>query len=285
MIKEHKDLNPENSNSNNDNDNDNARSDKDEGIDNLSDISDPEEQGGNLDSSLDRSENEFRMPENFDIPQDYIQEIVPKKQIVLKPEERIANLGVPLNPLPSQTSLGAEKTKPVNPTGLSVDLQKPMHQKLESKSSAPNKIETKLFVPAKPELKSPDFVRSNSKDPLKSGWRTGSVSPEIQPSDPSKPELKGPRAEEDITYYYSRDTSSKSTKSTKRLLSGDIKRNRKRQSYVAELFGECSQESEETVPDTPKVRREFETCGGTATILSDLSSVGTGTGGGAGLEI
>ena len=33
--------------------------------------------------SLGKSNNEFKKPENFDIPQDYIQEIVPKKSIIL----------------------------------------------------------------------------------------------------------------------------------------------------------------------------------------------------------
>lgn len=70
--------------------------------------------------------------------------------------------------------------------------------------------------------------------------------------------------------YYSTDHSSKATKATKRHNSGDAKRNRKRHRY-AELFGDCSQESEECVPDyTPKNRKEFETCGGTATILSEI---------------
>ena len=146
--------------------------------------------------SVDRSDNEFKMPENFDIPQDYIQEIVPKKSISLQPEELLANLGVPTNPIPLNS------------------------QSLTTKSSTAKPVE-----------------------PVR-------VSPEL------------------ITYY-SRDTNSKSTKTTKRHLSGDSKRNRKHQSYVIELFGECSQESEGPNPDTPKVRKEFESCGGTATILTE----------------
>ena len=144
-----------------------------------------------LDISFDSkgSENEFRMPENFDIPHDYIQEIVPKKSITLKPEERLANLGVPPNPLQ------------LKPSAAHVD------------------------------------------------WKTTEDLP--------------------TTTYYSKESSSKSTKSTKRHNSGDLKRNRKRQSY-ADLFGECSQESEDCVPeDTPKSRKEFETCGGTSTILTE----------------
>lgn len=153
------------------------------------------DQNSSLDS-VDRSDNEFKMPENFDIPQDYIQEIVPKKSISLQPEELLANLGVPTNPISLNSS------------------------SLTTKSSTAKPVE--------PARVSPDLIT-----------------------------------------YYSRDTNSKSTKTTKRHLSGDSKRNRKHQSYVTELFGECSQESEGPNPDTPKVRKEFESCGGTATILTE----------------
>jgi len=154
-----------------------------------------------------KSENEFRMPENFDIPQDYIQEIVPKKNIKVKIEESFASLGVPTPPMSSTQALD------------------------------------------------PSMKLSVMKNAITA------TSPIEQSTPQSAIEL--------VTTYVSKQTSSKSTKSTKRHTSGDLKRNRKRQSYVSELFGEGSQESEgNNIPDTPKIRKEFETCGGTATTLT-----------------
>ena len=101
------------------------------------------------------------------------------------------------------------------------------------------------------------------------GWPGNKPPP--PPLKPSSSTSAAWKASEDLstTTYYARESSSKSTKSTKRYNFGDPKRNRKRQSY-ADLFGEGSQESEECVPEaTPRSRKEFETCGGTSTILTE----------------
>jgi len=174
-----------------------------------------------------KSEMEFKMPENFDIPPEYIKQIVPKKNIQVKLEESFASLGVPLNPMSST---------PLNTANLT-------YTKDEPDSHCRKDLEKTITTPT-----------------------MGSVAEKVSKN------LTGNNliatSTTTTTTYYSKETSSKSSKSNKRHMSGDAKRNRKRQSYVAELFGECSQESEGNVPDTPKVRKEFETCGGTATILS-----------------
>jgi len=79
---------------------------------------------------------------------------------------------------------------------------------------------------------------------------------------------------EHITYYAKDNSSRNKNKGRRRHASGDLKFNRKRKSYMSQLFeDDNSQESDvctvETEPGIiPTVRREFETCGGTATMLS-----------------
>jgi len=79
---------------------------------------------------------------------------------------------------------------------------------------------------------------------------------------------------EHITYYAKDNSSRNKNKGRRRHASSDLKFNRKRKSYMSELFeDENSQESDvctvETEPGIiPTVRKEFETCGGTSTMLS-----------------
>merc|ERR1712168_367120 len=79
---------------------------------------------------------------------------------------------------------------------------------------------------------------------------------------------------EHITYYAKDNSSRNKNKGRRRHASSDLKFNRKRKSYMSELFeDENSQESDVCTVETeagiiPTVRKEFETCGGTSTMLS-----------------
>ena len=197
-----------------------------------------------LDSVPD--DNEFKMPSNFDIPQDYILEIAPRKKKKLKPEERLANLGVPANPL-SAASLSANSSTsvPCSLGGLLDPVELPV-VKPPSPGLPSNSITGSTIAPM------PSCPLVNMKlvaKPL-------AHSEAIKSTEDHK---KCPKPEDEKLSYYPDEKSSKSTKATKRLMSGDLKRNRKQKSFLADLFGEGSQESEPNVSGTPRFRKEFET--------------------------
>eukprot|EP00088_Acartia_fossae_P022161 TRINITY_DN2342_c0_g1_i13.p1 TRINITY_DN2342_c0_g1~~TRINITY_DN2342_c0_g1_i13.p1 ORF type:complete len:1027 (-),score=273.71 TRINITY_DN2342_c0_g1_i13:419-3499(-) len=100
-------------------------------------------------------------------------------------------------------------------------------------------------------------------------FKRSSNSPDISSASP----MLHPSTSPDHITYYSKDDSSRVSKGTRRHPSGDAKWNRRKTQYH-DLFGdEGSQDSGDlcTVPiapgSIPTVRKEFTTCGGTASIL------------------
>ena len=180
-------------------------------FDGLETISIPDEENMQTEASA----GDFRMPENFDLPQDLIQEISPRNHINLKPEERLASLGVPVDPFHSSLS--------------------------ERLPDAVVKPSTTLQVPSNNNKMEDDKDRniSPAKRPEKQTQETEkSIKQVIEPATPEP---------DNITNYYSKDCSSKATKGTKRSVTGDYKRNRKMNNVLFEVFGEGSQESEGNV--------------------------------------